>query len=180
MSGAPKCSRRAALGWMVRGTAVLALGGCSLAVVRRDPATLIAGDVLLLDELAETIVPATPGLGGARAASVGLYMLATVNECWPRADAQAFVRGLDALDGACAAAYGKPFLALAPEQKAAFLTRMENDPAGGPMVAMLKRLTVRGYLTSEIGATQALRYEPVPGSYRIIPYAKGDRRWSSG
>lgn len=157
------------------------LGGCSLPALRGSTqrSSLGARDVLLLDDLGETIVPATPGLGGARAASIGLYMIATVNACWQPEEAQAFVRGLDALEAACAREHGKGFTALTDAQKLGFLTRWSVDPAGATMVAMLKRLTVHGYLTSELGATQALRYDPVPGLYRRIRYAKGDRRWAT-
>ncbi len=160
------------------------LGGSALAALpafpnRAQRSALDARDVLLLDDLGETIVPATPGLGGARAAAIGLYMIATVNTCWPLEDAQTFVRGLDALEAACAHAHGKGFGALTDARKLAFLTRWSREPAGAGMLDMLKRLTVHGYLTSEIGATQALRYDPVPGAYRRIRYAKGDRRWAT-
>jgi hypothetical protein len=171
--------RRALLSVALGGIGLL--GGCSLPARRGDAqrSALDARDVLLLDDLGETIVPATPGLGGARAAAIGLYMVATVNACWSLGEAQAFVRGLDALDAACKREYGKRFTALDDAQKLGFLTRWSVDPAGAGMVAMLKRLTVHGYLTSELGATQALRYDPVPGSYRPIRYAKGDRRWAT-
>ena len=155
------------------------IGGCGLPERATQRSALDARDVLLLDDLGETIVPATPGLGGARAAAIGLYMLATVNVCWPLDEAQAFVRGLDALEAACAREHGKGFTTLTDAQKLAFLTRWSVDPAGAGMLAMLKRLTVHGYLTSELGATQALRYDPVPGLYRPIRYAKGDRRWAT-
>ncbi len=186
MTDTHKPSRRAALLRIVRCSAALGmsgflLGACGQLSARRDPerAMLGAGEVLLLDDLGETILPATPGLGGARAAAIGLYMLATVNECWPRKDAQAFVRGLDFLEAACASEHGRAFGALAPAEKLAFLTRLGADPASGQILPMLKRLTVSGYVTSELGATQALRYDPVPGSYRAIPYTKGDRRWAT-
>jgi hypothetical protein len=42
----------------------------------------------------------------------------------------------------------------------------------------MKELTVLGYFTSEIGASQALRYVEVPGSFNgNVPYKKGDRAW---
>ena len=45
---------------------------------------------------------------------------------------------------------------------------------------MAKELTVFGYFTSEIGCTQALRYEPVPGRYDgNFPYKKGDKAWAT-
>lgn len=44
---------------------------------------------------------------------------------------------------------------------------------------MIKQLTLLGFFTSEKGATEALRYVPVPGRYdACIPYQKGDRAWA--
>ena len=45
---------------------------------------------------------------------------------------------------------------------------------------MMKELTLLGYFTSEIGATKALRYLPVPGRYDgDVPYKKGDKAWAT-
>lgn len=44
---------------------------------------------------------------------------------------------------------------------------------------MMKQLTLLGYFTSKVGATQALRHVPVPGKYDgAYPYAKGDKAWA--
>jgi hypothetical protein len=41
---------------------------------------------------------------------------------------------------------------------------------------MLKQLTLLGFFTSEVGATKAIRYIPIPGRYEgCIPYKKGDK-----
>lgn len=41
---------------------------------------------------------------------------------------------------------------------------------------MMKELTLLGYFTSEIGQTQALRYNPAPGKYEgCVPYKKGEK-----
>ena len=46
--------------------------------------------------------------------------------------------------------------------------------------SLMKQLTLLGYFTSEIGCTQALRYEAVPGRYEgCIPYTKGDKAWAT-
>jgi hypothetical protein len=43
----------------------------------------------------------------------------------------------------------------------------------------MKQLTLTGYFTSEIGATQALRHVAVPGKYDgCMPYKKGDKAWA--
>ena len=41
---------------------------------------------------------------------------------------------------------------------------------------MMKQLTLLGFFTSQLGATQAVRYLPVPGRYDgCVPYKKGDK-----
>ena len=43
---------------------------------------------------------------------------------------------------------------------------------------MMKQLTLLGYFSSEIGATQAMRFIEVPGRFDgNAPYQKGDRAW---
>ena len=44
---------------------------------------------------------------------------------------------------------------------------------------MLKELTLVGYYTSEVGATQELRYERAPGRYDgCMPYEDLGRAWA--
>jgi hypothetical protein len=41
-------------------------------------------------------------------------------------------------------------------------------------------LTLLGFFTSKPGATEALRYVPVPGKYEgCIPYSKGEKAWAT-
>ena len=55
----------------------------------------------------------------------------------------------------------------------------EAESAGTPFVKALKSLTVLGYATSRIGATQALADNQVPGRYRgCIDLAPGQRAWA--
>ena len=45
---------------------------------------------------------------------------------------------------------------------------------------MMKELALLGYFTSEIGATQALRYVETPGRYEpCVPFTPGERIWAS-
>ena len=48
-----------------------------------------------------------------------------------------------------------------------------------PFICQIKELTIFGFFTSEVGATQVLRHNPMPmrfdGDY---PLAKGDSTWS--
>jgi hypothetical protein len=44
---------------------------------------------------------------------------------------------------------------------------------------MMKELALLGYFTSEIGCTQALRYQETPGRYDpCVPYTPGEKAWA--
>jgi len=43
----------------------------------------------------------------------------------------------------------------------------------------MKELVIIGYYTSEIGASQELAYDPVPGGYHEIKLTPGSRSWST-
>ena len=54
----------------------------------------------------------------------------------------------------------------------------ENPPTH--YFRMMKELALLGYFTSEIGATQALRYVEAPGRYDpCVPYTPGEKQWAS-
>ncbi|MDO1445328.1 gluconate 2-dehydrogenase subunit 3 family protein [Rhodocytophaga aerolata] len=56
----------------------------------------------------------------------------------------------------------------------------EEQKAPLPFFRTLKELTLLGYFTSEIGATQALDYKQVPGRYEpCIPYKEGQKAQAS-
>ncbi|MDJ0364203.1 gluconate 2-dehydrogenase subunit 3 family protein [Hymenobacter sp. H14-R3] len=143
----------------------------------------------LLDEVGETILPAT-STPGAKAAKVGNFMEVMVRDCYKPADQQVFLTGLTRLDQDCQKMQGKAFLACDPAQRTAFLTALDkeqkqftqnqrkDDPSH--YFRMMKELTLLGFFTSEAGATKALRYLPVPGKYDgNVPYKKGDRAWAT-
>jgi hypothetical protein len=137
-----------------------------------------AADLALLDEIAETIIPATD-TPGAKAAKVGAFMAMMVTDCYDDAHHAAFRTGLDGLRA-------EGFLAASPAERTARLTALDaeqrqhqaskraDEPAH--YFRMMKQLTILGYFTSEIGASQVLVYEEVPGRFDgNAPYKKGDR-----
>ena len=143
----------------------------------------------LLDEVGETILPTT-GTPGAKAARVGRFMAVMVRDCYKPADQKVFLNGLAQIDKDCQKHSGKGFLACDAAQRTAFLTALDqeqkaftaNQRADDPAhyFRMIKQLTLLGYFTSEVGATKALRYLPVPGRYDgNVPYKKGDKAWAT-
>ncbi|RFM25670.1 gluconate 2-dehydrogenase subunit 3 family protein [Deminuibacter soli] len=146
-------------------------------------------DVAYMDEISDTIIPDTPGSPGAKAAKVGAFMKTIVTDCYSPEDQQVFVKGLQTLNEAADKAYKKKFAELTAEQKTTVLTaegkaaqdydakRAKDAPSH--YFSMLRQLTVWGYFSSEVGATKALRYLPIPGKFDgSFPYKKGDKAWA--
>ena len=53
----------------------------------------------------------------------------------------------------------------------------EEEPP--PFFLTLKELTIAGYYTSEVGATQELRWEPAPGRLDLdVPFSEVGRTWA--
>ena len=146
-------------------------------------------DIAYLDEIAETIIPATD-TPGAKAAGVGTFMTVMVNDCYTEDDQKVFKAGMQKLDEASRQKNSKSFMDASPDQRKVLLTAIDKEAKEYAKTAkgddpkhyfrMMKELTLLGYFTSEPGATKALRYLPVPGKYEgCIDYKKGDRAWAS-
>ncbi|WP_407427757.1 gluconate 2-dehydrogenase subunit 3 family protein [Arcticibacter sp.] len=145
-------------------------------------------EISLLDEIAETILPET-STPGAKAAGVGAFMAVMVKDCYSKEDQKVFTKGLSTLEDSFKEQYGQTFMNSDKIKRTAFLTALDTEQKKFSMAkkpeepnhyfGMMKQLTLLGFFTSEIGATQALRYLPVPGKYDgCIPYNKGDRAWA--
>ena len=129
-----------------------------------------------LAALVDAILPDTD-TPGARAAGVHVFVDLAVAECLPDGEREAFRTGLDALNTGCRRAHGVDLDRATPAAVTALLREAES--AGTPFVKALKSLTVLGYATSRIGATQALADNQVPGGYRgCIDLAPGQRAWA--
>ncbi|MDX1430466.1 MAG: gluconate 2-dehydrogenase subunit 3 family protein [Rhodothermales bacterium] len=168
------------------------LAGCAPPSPKEEPfiGLLDPDDVTLLDEVAETILPATEGSPGAKAAKVGEFMNVVVTDCYSPEEQNIFRGGLHRLNAETLEAYGREFIALTPDERHAFLLKLEDEARHYPdtrndddpevhYYTMVKQLSVWGYFSSEIGSTQALRYVSVPGRYDgCLPYTEGEKAWA--
>jgi hypothetical protein len=139
----------------------------------------------MLEALVDTILPATD-TPGARQARVQVFVDLALRDCYTPAEQQRFVAGLEALADECQARHGRPFEACSPEQRHELLARLDaasyapDTGARGSFVRILKDLTLVGFFTSKIGATQVLAYEAVPGGYRgCLPLRPGQKGWAT-
>jgi hypothetical protein len=155
----------------------------------KEESFLTPDQVNFLDEVGETILPTTK-TPGAKAAHVGQFMAVMVRDCYEPNDQKVFLQGIAQLDADSKKKTGKAFLESTPAERTAFLTALDKEqqaysatqPKDAPnhYFRMMKQLTLLGYFTSEVGATQALRYLPVPGRYDgCVPYKKGDKAWAT-
>jgi len=180
-------NRRKALAKLaiLSGGAIVTLSGmlqsCGNTVRKRIELT--HDDIPLLDQIGETIIPTTANSPGALGAKIGAYMLAMVNDCYTEKRKKIFIEGLDTFEQACFKQYQIDFIKLTTDQKKSFVQRIneeEKDKSKDHYFSMMKSLTITGYVTSEYGATIALRHDPVPGMYHgCIPYEEGDKPWAS-
>ena len=165
------------------------ISGCKTSDKNAAAFNLSKDDIAFLNEVGETILPAT-GTPGAKEAKVGEFMSVYVKDCYEAKDQTLFAEGLKKLDEASKKKSGKTFLESTPEQRHDLLvdldkemkdyqkSKKETDPTH--YFKMVKELTLLGFFTSEVGATKALRYVAVPGKYEgCIPYKKGDKAWAT-
>src|SRR5690606_37137704 len=128
-------------------------------------------DIMLLDEIGDTILPASGRSPGARTAKVGSFMKAMINDCYSQKDKVIFMDGIGRFNQLVEKAHSKGFMELNPDQRYDLLARLDKDAMGLPEKAvnrfflMAKELTIKGYFTSRPGLTRALRYNPIPGKY---------------
>lgn len=130
----------------------------------------------LLAEVADVIIPDTD-TPGAKAAGVEVFIMRLMRDCYVREDQEKFYAGLAKLDADCRAAHGKGFIELDAIGKQAAVKHTVSNNAS--FFKLLRELTVAGYFTSEIGASKALEYLPVPGAFvGDVPMNPGQKAWA--
>ncbi|HEV7781859.1 MAG TPA: gluconate 2-dehydrogenase subunit 3 family protein [Chitinophagaceae bacterium] len=87
---------------------------------------LSAGNIKLLDEIGETILPTT-GSPGAKAAKIGEFMRTIVTDCYDVMDQKSFTEGIDKLQAECKKQKGKSFLDCSPAERQEFLVILDKE-----------------------------------------------------
>ena len=133
----------------------------------------------------DLIIPMTD-TPGAKAARVNEFMDVILTDWAMDAERGRFLKGLDDVDTQCNALFGKNFLGASTPQQTAILQALDDsvdwrqgppaDPAPsfsgrrfnqlrGEFFRSFKLMTIHGYYTSEIGQTQELKREIIPGAF---------------
>lgn len=159
------------------------LSGCDLTAPRSTLASASAfspADIAWLDEVAETILPATD-TPGAKAAEVGAFIAIMVTDTYSPDEQSQFRDGMLELEARCQRQSGSGFMQASDANRLALLEELDRERSeqDDHYFANIKSLTVLGYFTSEIGYTQALRYIETPGRYDpCVEQKPGEPAWA--
>jgi gluconate 2-dehydrogenase gamma chain len=152
---------------LVGGAAALTrFGRKSGASAARGPA-LSADQFALLEQVTEVIIPTTdtPGAIGAGVPAFIRDLLMNWGSEQSRAEIAAV---LEAIEQRTWAKHGSRFLELLDPQRLELMRAYDEQCVTGhdPAYRKFKQMVLLGYYHSEIGATQELRFELVPGTWR--------------
>jgi hypothetical protein len=130
----------------------------------------------LLAEAADTIIPATD-TPGAKAAGVEQFIMRVMRDCYVREDQEKFYDGLAKLEDESRRLHNQSFAELNTAQRNELMKHV--TVSNKAFFLQLRELTVAGYFTSEIGATKALAFLPIPGRFEgDLPLEAGQKAWA--
>lgn len=160
-------------------------------VLNKDSSlSITAEQVALLEDLTEIIIPTTD-TPGAKSANVADFIIRVIRDCYPLAVQESFYAGLDGVNKISKKTHGKSFIEINKKAKIDIvnhISKSENMLINKVInktfnktafFKLIRELTVTGYFISEIGATQALAYLPIPGSFNgDVPINPGQKAWA--
>lgn len=101
------------------------LESCKSPVATSASSLFTEKDIDFLNEVAETILPATQ-TPGAKAADVGRFMTVAVNDCYTESNQNAFVAGMKKLKDTCEKRFHTSFMKATPEQRKELLIFLDQ------------------------------------------------------
>ncbi len=149
-----------------------ALGGCKAPVASYIPVNFDADLFRALGIISDIIIPETD-TPGAKEAGVDQFIDLALSSAFEEKDKDLFIGGMNQMNNDSLGAYELPFADLDLERQTQIVTAMDQkafeDIEAGvrprPFFTTLKQIVLTGYYTSEIGATQELRWIVAPGRY---------------
>ena len=174
---------------LVLGTAVslplskAVLAGVQVAATPSSTGGLDAGSLGTVTAVSSRIIPATD-TPGAIEAQVPAFVDLIYRDWYTATERAKFISAKSAFDTLCLEQYDQNFSVCSSQQQDDLLTLCESQSKDenslqGFFFKSMKELTVLGYYTSEVGAKQELRYNPVPMRYKgDYLYSEVGTQWS--
>lgn len=188
-------NRREAIASLLAVSAAGALAACSgeadpdVSTVDSDldyatPTTFFTdAEMAFLSAISDTIIPDTETAGAVGAGVPDtLQSLASV---WGNDDYRRYWRtGIRSLDESLPGSVDRGFSDLSPDERENTLKKHDeqvfNDTIKDRFYRDLKRTIVQAYYMSEIGASEELAYEPVPGDWKgCVPLSDYPKTWAT-
>ena len=161
------------------------LNGCTPSTEKWVPVLFDRNQASLATALANTIIPETDTPGAVEVGVPG-FIEKMVNEVYTEEQRHGFLTGFELFDEECRNSTGSSFADLTDDEQYEYASQInreaiENERTEGPQFFLIfKELTMVGFFTSEVGATQVLRYEAVPGIYEgCVPFEDIGRTWAT-
>lgn len=148
----------------------------------------------LISAIAEAVIPATD-TPGAIDAGVPRYIELMVSDWFTQAEQRIFIAGLEELQANSQNQFQMSFDELDAAKQERILEQLEHQAGdsswyepgnvdrafveGAPFICQVKELTVWGFFTSEVGAKQVLRHNPMPMRFDgDVPLDVHDSSWT--
>lgn len=151
----------------------------------------------LISELSEIILPRT-STPGAKDVGVPGFIDDLIHSVFQKDEQEKFINGLTEFDEDARQTYGDSFVELDNEKQIALVKKhhdkaLANTTDSGakgwwnagsgdekPFILKVKELTILGFFTSKVGATEVLQYNPVPGPFKgCVPLAQVGKAWAT-
>lgn len=159
----------------------------------RKPSILSMPQLGIVSVVTEIMIPRTDTPGAIDVGVPGFIDL-MLKDVYTQEDRERYHSGMAELDAAAQADQGKKFVALESTQQVALVRKVHDaavaeerrlhyphGPLQRPFILMTKELTLLGFFTSQVGATQVLQYVAVPGSYHAclpLEQAGNGKTWA--
>jgi hypothetical protein len=160
------------------------LNGCTATPGDWSPTLFSNDQARLVTALADVILPADDS-PAASELGVPQFIETMVDEVYSDDQQQEFLDGLDKFSDDYRAEIQAEYFDGNDTDKYDFTYHqnrlaVEEDPGSNPFILTFKELTLLGYFTSEVGASEVLRYQAVPGAYEgCIPYEDVGKTWAT-
>ena len=170
------------------------LQGCTPQRAETDwtPELFSDSQARLVTALADTILP-PDDYPGAAELGVPQFIDSMVNTVYTEEQQEYFLNGMDDFNELARTAYDSDFADLSDEQKYEFASEKNEEsldpdhvdipddaPFSDPFFLIFKELTLLGYFTSEVGATEVLQYQMNPGDFRgCEPLEEIGKTWAT-
>ena len=160
------------------------LQGCRALPGNWEPVLFSPDQARVVTALADVILPAddTPA---ASEVGVPKFIETMVNDVYRENQRQNFIEGLNKFSEDYLSEFQVEYYDGTDKDRYKFTyiqnkEAIEESSTQSPFILSFKEMAMLGYFTSEVGATQILRYEAVPGIYDgCMPLEEVGRTWAT-